>query len=443
MDPTRLSRREFLRYSACGLSAIALGGCGFGGAGGGGGGGGTPVQVDLRMTDALVEMVDKTPVYHWVFASAAGARFPGPVVFAFAGSPVTFTVTNALDEVHEFRVVGAGPGGGNADTGPLQPGATGTITVSPLAGVYPYWDPRNAPFNRLMGLYGVLVVLPGVGNTPYSNPTPNVQALFNALGVEEPFTPGTEGWIAVRPETVPPNPELPPDLEPFLYRTRLWVIQQVDSRWNARVEAGENAEPGGITPAEFIDGFVPDYFMINGKSGQFSSHDHATLLEGFIGEPHMVRIVNTGLQIASLHLHANHFYVTAVNNHVMENVAAIDTMTLPSHEADASDPTFGGGVDLAGGLFLSGGSRVDWLVPFIRPPDIPNDPTRQRPLREVIPNEFRFVLGGVPQSPLKYPMHDHMEPSQTTTGGNYPNGTLTDFIFLGDKDKVPFPKPVV
>jgi hypothetical protein len=155
----------------------------------------------------------------------------------------------------------------------------------------------------------------------------------------------------------------------------------------------------------------------------------------------MVRIVNFGLQTQSLHLHANHFYVTAVNNHVMESVAAIDSMTVPAHEADAQDYTMGGGTTIDGGLFLNGGSRVDWLVPFIRPPDIPQDPQRLRPLREVIPNEFRFILGGVPQSPLKYPMHDHMEPADTAIGGNYPQGALLDFILLGDKDKVPFPKP--
>jgi hypothetical protein len=442
-------RREFIRYGACGLGAIVLGGCG------GGGSYDLPRATledgvaTLTITDALVEMVDGRPIYHWVFAGPAGPMFPGPVLFTSAGSQLTFDVRNTLDEVHGFRIVGAGPDGSDIDSDPIPPGESATISFQvPAAGVYPYWDPRNAPFNRIMGLHGVLVVLPeGVEegtavNTPYTNPTPNVQALFDALGREEPFTPGADPWIPIRPAHEPANPELPPEIEPFLYRTRYWIFAQVDPRWNDRILAGANAEPGGsIDVADFVRSFVPEYFLLNGQSGQFSSHAKATALEGFIGEPHLVRIVNTGVQVLSLHLHANHPYVTAVNNHVMEDVRAIDSMSVPSHEGDAKDFTFGGGVTADAGLFLSGGSRVDWLVPFIRPPDIPQDPERRFHLRDVILNEFRFVLGGVQQSPFKYPMHDHMEPSQTAAGGNYPNGSMTDFIFLGDWDKVPFPRP--
>ncbi|HWI41550.1 MAG TPA: hypothetical protein VNX25_08685, partial [Verrucomicrobiae bacterium] len=45
----------------------------------------------------------------------------------------------------------------------------------------------------------------------------------------------------------------------------------------------------------------------------------------------------------------------------------------------------------------------------------------------------------VPQSPLIYPMHCHMEQSQTARGGNYPQGAVTHFEFLGDIDGVDYP----
>jgi hypothetical protein len=87
---------------------------------------------------------------------------------------------------------------------------------------------------------------------------------------------------------------------------------------------------------------------------------------------------------------------------------------------------------------------VDWLVPFIRPPDIPGSP--DIPLRELIPNELALTIEGpngspgVRQSPLIYPMHCHNEPSQTAAGGNYPQGAVVHIEFLGDLDGVDFPE---
>jgi hypothetical protein len=179
--------------------------------------------------------------------------------------------------------------------------------------------------------------------------------------------------------------------------------------------------------------------MINGKAGAFSGHAPENVIEGFIGEPFVVRVLNAGLQTASLHTHANHFFLIAVNNVVLEDMRLPDTVTVRTLEGDEKDVTGGGALSAGDALFFAGGSRMDWLFPMVAPPDIPGRDTA--PLRDLIPNEFRFVLGGVPQSPLKYPMHDHMEPSQTAIGGNYPQGTMSDIIFLGDVDKVPFPKP--
>jgi FtsP/CotA-like multicopper oxidase with cupredoxin domain len=463
--PTEIARRQFIRYGATGLSALVRNAC----CGGGGGsadllpdpGGDTPPDgqnpdpgpdpagrvVNLTMTEAFVEMVDGTPVYHWVFAGPDGPKFPGPLVVATSGEPVTFRITNSLDEVHEFRIVAAGPAGGNVDTGPIDPGQVASVTFTPTAGgTYLYLDPRNAPVNRVLGLHGILIVLPaGVAagtavNTPYVNPTAAVQQIFDDLGTTPEF-PG-DPWVPVRPAGTPPVPGLPPDVEPFLYRTRLWLFSEVDPVWNARIAAGRTAESGGgIDPATFYRTFKPDYFLINGKAGAFATHDAKdAIIEGFIGEPFVVRMVAAGLQANSLHTHANHHFVLAVNNQVMENPVQIDTMTVANLEEDKADPSMGGAITNDGGLISFGGSRVDILFPMIRPPDIPGDPAI--PLRDLLTNEWRFVLGGVPQSPLKYPVHDHVEPSNTAIGGNYPQGKITDIILLGDVDKVFFPKPV-
>ena len=136
--------------------------------------------------------------------------------------------------------------------------------------------------------------------------------------------------------------------------------------------------------------------------------------KGRIGQPHLIRIVNAGMAAHSPHLHANHFYVLSLNNMVQDNVFNLDTFTVAPLD------------------------RVDILLPFIRPPDIPGD--ERIPLRDLIPNELALVLI-TPQSPLAWPMHCHMEMSQTAAGGNYPQGLVTHFEITGDVDGVDFPHP--
>lgn len=424
-----MKRRNFIKYSMCGLTALATGSLRI------------PHLFDtqaeaqavrtfnLSFEEALVEMVDTTQVYHWVFKSGGLLRFPGPVIFARTGDQVIINLTNNLDENHAFKI-----GGTNIQTNRIPPGGVATLSfIAPAAGTYFYLDPLNAPVNRVMGLHGAFIVLPrGVRertaiNTPYDRPTPNVQRLFNDLG-NSPQFPG-EPWIPIRPANVPPSPELPVSIEPFLFRTRIWVFTQVDPDLNAQIRL---LPPGQTFDANvFRRQFLPRYFLINGKSGFFSAHDPVTALEGFIGEPHLVRIVHGGLATPSNHLHANHYYLTAINNVVQASVTNLDAMTLLPIENN----------NLRENLFFRGGSRMDWLVPFIRPNDIPGP--RNIPLRTLLAQELALVIGDVPQSPLKYPMHDHMEQSQTAAGGNYPQGDVTDITFLGDLDKVPFPNPMM
>lgn len=485
-----MKRRDFIKYSACGLTAAALGSMNL-----------PPIfrsevdaanlTVNLSMEEALVEMVDKTRVFFWLFKlrGAGKASIPGPVIFTFTGDQVTIKVTNNLDEIHEFRIIAGRRNGGNLDTGPIQPGETKTLKfTAPKGGTYMYLDPRNAPVNRVLGLHGAFIVLPAEARvnpggrppvpganavTPYTNPTAPVQQLFNDLG-KQPFfevRPGEPGqfWAPVRPADVPiPEPlrkalekALLPGrelirlaaLEPFLFRSRIWVINAVDPDFNAVAAAGGNAEPGGgIDPEVFRANFLGRYFLMNGKSGAFASLEDTapeTVLAAYIGQPHVVRILNAGPPTFSPHLHANHFYVLAVNNVVLESVTHPDTMTLGTVEDDIpaarlqKDP-----LGPTNRLFLNGGSRVDWLVPYVRPPDIPGN--RNTLLAQLIPRELSLVLQRqglpMPLSPLEYPMHSHVELDQTAAGGNYPQGLITHFIFLGELIngvEVPFPRPMI
>lgn len=333
---------------------------------------------ELTITDAMVEMIDLDPVYHWVFQDEFGAHFPGRVLHAYEGDQVTVRVTNALDEPHAFAIHDTG-----ITTGPIAPGATREITfTAPAAGTHIYLDPLNAPVNRLMGLHGMFVTLPTGGNGPYTTPTPNVARLFADLGSTAHF-PG-DRW---RPE-----------------RTTLWHVHSTDIRWNRRAEQGLP-----IDGAAMAADFRATYFTINGDSGFFASHNPDTAPVGRIGEPHLIRIANTGLCAHSLHIHGNHVFLCAVNGAPSANVRFIDTWRV-------------GPMD-----------RADWLLAFIRPPDICGP--ENRPLREVMREELGYRDDyGIPQCPVEYPMHCHMEPSQTAKGGNYPGGMVAHWAITGDLD---------
>jgi hypothetical protein len=250
------------------------------------------------------------------------------------------------------------------------------------------------------------------------------------------------------------------------FRQYVWVNHQASPVLFAEVG---NAAPGtgARIPANFMDAFIsdpfiptsndprlllvtppvpinntfnrkPHFFTINGQSGHFSHNHPAITPMNRVGEPSVVRVLNAGLWTHSMHLHANHFFLLSVNSRVQSNLLWLDTFT--SRPMDT----------------------YDILVPFMRPPDVPNtrgiglpDPGRTTlaghpawpPIQEF--NVFQPSIGTTKQSflnplvtvdiaqrqsPLVYPMHDHSEPSQTAQGGNYNCGLIAGMNFIGDRN---------
>jgi hypothetical protein len=150
-------------------------------------------------------------------------------------------------------------------------------------------------------------------------------------------------------------------------------------------------------------------------------------------------------------------YVLSVDGKLQNNLLWVDTMTAKP----------------LGGF--------DWLVPYMRPPDVPNvrgiglpDPplvssgvrvNRLDPMSPPHPvwpptDELGISIpaapgtgtGGIPErlgysadgqtvldlsvqlSPLCFPMHDHSEISQTAQGGNYNLGLISGMNFTGDRN---------
>lgn len=506
-----MNRREFLRNCSVGVAALWVGSH-------------LPPWVSknkayaatqdlsLTFTDAIKEMVTHNAInpaqnYFWILKAATPtfdfpAESPGPNIFAFEGDTVNLTLTNNLDENHRFAVPALEtlfPLGGPFASPTLAPGQANVAFSFTLpagsAGTYLYYDDLNPPVNRVMGLHGALIVMPAAAAlvdpldpadpvdpkiTPYSVPSANVQQLFNDLGTAVQF-PGL-AWqqAGLNPAPFPTTPG---------FRQYVWVLHQASPVLFAAV--GSAAAGVDFDAQTFVDLFLndplvtqgankppvenntPQYFTIVGHSGHFAHNTPFITPHLRVGEPCLIRVLNAGLWTHSNHIHANHVYVLQVNNRF-----AFQQDVLPGQvDNHIFIDTFN-----AGPL-----DTWDWLIPYTRPPDVPNARgigLADAPLPVADPNavvrQFGIVrqvrrdgtvrlragntppgvttwppvqelnmaipkvgtrAGGVPihvpLSPMCFPMHDHSEPTQTAQGGNYTQGTIAGINFIGDRNVDP------
>lgn len=363
-----MSRRQFLKIASSGMAAVAVGT-----AGGynlfwcAGEAMAATTSLNLSMVAALMEMSDTVQVPVWAFQKQGDPlpRVPGIAIFSVEGDEIQISITNTLTVRHAFFIPGV------VNSGDILPGQTVTVTfTAPTAGTYMYYDNTNAPMNRVMGLHGPLVVLPRIPFTPYTNPPSNMLNLFNDLGPTDHF-PGS-----------PWDPD----------RNWFWFLNSFDPGKNLAAAASP-----AMAASNFTNGYLSQYFTISGKSGFFASHDPKIRLEGYVGQPCLVRCMNAGLITHSYHLHGNHAYLLADN------------------DFDRGDTAVSNNIRMLDVWYLAPLQGKDMLVPYIQPPDIPK--------KAWPPKQENF--------PLDYPMHCHTEPSQTAAGGNYPSGLLTHFIIKG------------
>ena len=322
--PRGTTRRSFIKAGAAGMAAFGM----YGLVAWAPRAEGRQFAVELFITEGETMMVDGRSVYVRTFAPAKGAvSLPGPLMLVAERDELHITVTNTLAQPHGFAVEGV------VDSGPIAPGETKTLAfAAPPAGTYLYQDPVDVPFNRLLGLHGALVTMP-------------------ADGSNRPSAGGPE-----------------------FVRQWIWVTENIDSAWC------ERARRGATTTLEEI---VPDYFLINGRSGVDSVHDGSTTVHGRIGEPALIRMVNAGVATHAMHFHGNHLDVLCHNAKPAPHAMRKDTIMMP------------------------GGWTKDALLPFTAPPDI-----------------WPPVEQWGEELTLSYPMHCHAEMSQTAGGGLYPNGLL-------------------
>ncbi|WP_158045292.1 multicopper oxidase domain-containing protein [Skermanella pratensis] len=350
---------------------------------------GEKADFDLEIVDVDVELIDGSVVPMYAFApTGKTASIPGPILRVTQGDTVRIDIRNSSTRPHGFQIVGQS----NAVVSGLAPAdgdgedKTRIEFVATKPGTYFYVDGDNSPINRVLGLYGALIVEPKNGYAdgaakkkpmPYAPgaATPAMKSLFTALG---------EATIDGKPARFPGKPWQKE-------REYVWIFNQIDPVMCRRIGGGEL-----VTPAEFESQFHPRYFTINGLCGLDSAHDKATCPTGRAGEPALIRCMNAGLATHSPHIHGNHVFVLTESN---KNGLPVYQTSLNEHDVWTMPPMM----------------IKDVLLPFTTPPDVPPAPWR------MVQEKY----------PLRYPMHCHNEISQTSAGGSYPMGLVTDWHIDG------------
>lgn len=193
---------------------------------------------------------------------------------------------------------------------------------------------------------------------------------------------GLHGAIAVMPLGITNQAYIG---SPTFKKQYFWIFNQIDPVWHERVRNRE------IPTTEF----TPRYFTINGKysiapgapgamdPARDAMADPKSALHGRVGDRTLVRMFNAGLAKHSVHTHGNHMEWLTKNGAVRSSVWKKDAIPL--------DGNMG---------------RVDMIYPFETPPDA-----------------YPTANTGM------YPMHLHDEMSQTSGGGRYLFGSMTEIVF--------------
>ena len=251
-----------------------------------------PHKYVLTITDGDIHMIDDTPVFFRTFAGVDGKpQIPGPPIGnpgpfetnpeVVEGKTIQVIITNLTPRDHTFlieRTENEAPT--DPVVGPVTIPAGGVpVTIEfPSAGTYIYRDAdRN---NRILGMHGVMVVMPDDGsNRPYKQ--------------------------------APDRLDIPAE---FLAQY-VWMLHDVDPLLG---ELARN-NPTVSNLDYSIDQLVPRYFTINGVSGVASTENLVTVPVFPVQDPQasqvgtLIRIVNTGCATHSPHIHGNHMFVVMQN----------------------------------------------------------------------------------------------------------------------------------
>ncbi|WP_274363194.1 multicopper oxidase domain-containing protein [Paenibacillus thermotolerans] len=99
----------------------------------------------------------------------------------------------------------------------------------------------------------------------------------------------------------------------------VFVVNEIDPVWHRAVEEGK---------AYDRTSFNPKYWTINGKSYPDTEETSSTMIEGKVGQTVLIRIINSGYQPHSFHMHGFHFDVVASDGRPLPQATRKDTILI-------------------------------------------------------------------------------------------------------------------
>jgi len=365
-SPSGISKRELLKFGGAGAAALALGSTGL-------------IVLPARRAHAA----EPEPVTPWLSDNIELFINDG-IIEMIEGTPVYFWGwgfrSGAVDESAALNT-----------PGPVlwtNHGESVSLSVT-----------NNLNEEHSFFIAGVVdsgPIAPGeTRQVSFSAPSPGTYLYQDGLNQPVNRTLGLNGVLIVMPAdgSLVAHPDLA--AEHWTFATQwVWIFNEIDPAFNARAQADQSIEP-----ADFLARFKPRYFTINGRMGSVANHQETapdTTVHGVIGEPALIRIVNAGVAMHGPHFHGNHVFPLLHNAAIPDVIMWKDTLKVMPAD------------------------RVDVFLPFAIPPNAVHYPPPADGSAFLRQLHGREMEG-------KWPMHCHVEMSQTAAGGLYPQGLLTDW----------------
>ncbi len=228
------------------------------------------VATDLYLRSGSFRTIDDRVLPALCFSDqeSGPVELNAPVLSLEAGDILSVTLHNQDSEAHGLEIVGVG-----GQLSSVSPGTSETFEFSfPEAGTWLFRDPVNYPLNVGLGLAGTVEV---------HDPSATHDAQF------------------------------------------LWFLGEHSEDWMVNYDAGFQVDTSS---------YFPNYFTINGVSGADIGDDPRAHLVGRVGDELLIRVVNGGLRLHSIHFHGYHVQVVARNGASISAPRIKDTIAVPVGE---------------------------------------------------------------------------------------------------------------
>jgi FtsP/CotA-like multicopper oxidase with cupredoxin domain len=246
----------------------------------------------LYATDGMLTLPDKTQVYVWGYSlqnEKGTAVFPAPALIVNEGDQVEVTLTNIGTKKEGIKRLAHTIHFHGLDTDQANDGVphtSGDVLVGDSftyhftathAGTYFYHCHVDTVEHLQMGMHGAFIVKA-------------------KGGVNQAWSGG-----------------------PAFDKEYTFVLNEIDPVWHKAVEEGK---------AYDRTVFQPRYWTINGKAYPDTEEDPTTMITGNVGGTVLVRLINSGYQAHSMHLHGSHFQVIASDGRPLPAPQEKDTINV-------------------------------------------------------------------------------------------------------------------